>query len=135
MTLPARCPFCESPLVATELTCYACDTTISGQFTLDRAAAFDAEQLPVLRRLAQLSPEQLRFVETFLSCEGKITRVEEELGISYPTVRARLNEVLRTLGFQPRGEEERERISQREALDRLEAGEISPEEALEMLRS
>lgn len=132
IALPTRCPFCKDTPIVTEMHCRACDTRIEGQFSLERIAAFDPEQLPVLRRLARLSPEQLRFVETFLRSEGKITRVEEELGISYPTVRARLNEVLQRLGFHPHEDApERDRT---DILTRLENGDITPEEAMELLR-
>ena len=46
---------------------------------------------------SQLTPEQLKFVETFVRCEGKITRMEVEIGLSYPTIRNRLLEVIRSL--------------------------------------
>ncbi len=133
-TLPVECPFCQSTLTVTELHCFGCNTTFGGEFSLEHVAAFHPDQLPVLKRLARLSPEQLRFVEVFLRCEGKITRVEEELGISYPTVRARLNDVIRTLGFEPAPEPREPRPEAREVLDRLEKGEISPEEAAALLR-
>ncbi|MEE8568337.1 MAG: DUF2089 family protein, partial [Anaerolineales bacterium] len=82
-------------------------------------------------RLGRLSGEQLAFVETFIRCEGKLSRMEPELGMSYPTIRARLNEVIQTLGF-PVGpvapqmsDEERHRV-----LDDLASGAITPEEAM-----
>src|SRR3981081_1901054 len=53
-----------------------------------------------LGRLARLTREQLQFVEVFIRCRGKIKDVEEELGISYPTVVARLNEVVQAMGFE-----------------------------------
>lgn len=133
LPLPKQCPFCDDVPLVTELYCRACDTRMSGHFSMERVAAFEPEQLPVLQRLARLSPEQLRFVETFLRSEGKITRVEEELGISYPTVRARLNEVLQQLGFQP-SEASSASPNRAEVLSQLEAGEITPDEALELLR-
>src|SRR5690606_15849099 len=81
-----QCPICGSNLHVTRLNCRNCDTTIDGHFTLGR--------------LYQLSPEQLEFVEVFLKCEGKIKRVEQEIGLSYPAVRARLTDVIRTLGYE-----------------------------------
>ncbi len=95
--LPTRCPFCQGALVATQLHCTECNTEFRGEFDLTDFAPFDPEQLPVLRRLARLTPEQLAFVETFLLSEGKLRRVEQELGLSYPSVRARLNQVLERL--------------------------------------
>jgi hypothetical protein len=85
-----RCPVCNDLLEVTSLHCRTCDTTLEGHFDLGR--------------FYQLTPEQLAFVETFVRCEGKINRVEEELGISYPTVRNRLSEVIRALGYEVRDE-------------------------------
>jgi hypothetical protein len=79
--------------------------------------------------------EQLAFVETFVRCEGKITRVEAELGLSYPTIRNRLHEVIRALGYEP-GEGDSSGISEQERrriLESLEKGEISYEDAMHML--
>ncbi|MDQ7029885.1 MAG: DUF2089 domain-containing protein [Ardenticatenia bacterium] len=132
--VPVTCPFCQHPLVATGLHCFECDTSFQGHFSLEHVAAFNAEQWPVLKRLARLTPEQLRFVEIFLRCEGKITRVEEELGMSYPAVRARLNDVVRVLGARPSLRSEPDRPQLRDIVDRLERGELSPEEATALLK-
>nr|WP_290670407.1 DUF2089 domain-containing protein [Ardenticatena sp.] len=137
-SVPTRCPFCGSDLVATELHCFGCETSFQGHFSLERLARFAPEQLPVLQRLARLSPEQLRFVEAFLRAEGKFRRLEEDLNLSYPTLRARLNEVLEALGFEPSNRAHSEQTSSnvdREAiLAQLEAGEISFEEAMQRLK-
>jgi hypothetical protein len=114
------CPICGEQLTVTSLHCRNCDTTIEGFFELGR--------------LARLSPEQVKYVETFIRCEGKFNRMERELGISYPTLRARLTDIIRQLGFpvgpepQLLSDEERHRI-----LDDLTNGKISPEEAMKML--
>jgi hypothetical protein len=103
------------------LQCQDCDSTIEGRFV---HGTFDA-----------LSPEQLGFVETFIRCEGKINRMEDEIGLSYPTIRNRLHEVIRALGYEPGGEEpgisDQER---RQILDDLEQGKITYEDAMSMLR-
>lgn len=122
--LPGNCPVCGQDLEVTRLHCRHCDTAIEGHFTLGHLAA--------------LTPEQLHFVETFVRCEGTIKRVEKELGISYPTVRARLKEVIRAMGFevisdyadQPGILAEAERS---DILDRLDRGEIDSEAALALL--
>lgn len=117
-----RCPVCEGKLEVTQLRCPQCDTTINGHYALTR--------------FHQLTAEQLSFVETFVRCEGKLNRVEEELGVSYPTVRNRLNEVLVALGY--RASEEPPTLSpeqRRAILDRLAAGEISSDEAVELLKT
>ena len=123
--LPGRCPVCGDTLEVTRLHCRQCDTALEGHFDLGR--------------LSRLSPDQLAFVETFLRCEGTIKRVEKELGISYPTVRARLEDAIRALGFevisevsQDSGFSDAERA---EILDRLDRGEIGSEDALALLRN
>ena len=118
-----RCPVCGEGLSVTRLECPNCDTALEGHFTLEN--------------LYRLSPEQLQFVETFIKCEGKINRVEEELGISYPTVRSRLGEVIQALGYEVEVEGEGERPSperRREILDQLSQGKISAGEATRLLR-
>lgn len=116
-----RCPVCSGKLEVTGLHCPQCDTTIQGHYALTR--------------FHQLTAEQLAFVETFVRCEGRINRVEEELGISYPTVRNRLNEVLVALGYKASEEPPAPTGDQRRAiLDRLAAGELSVAEAIELLR-
>ncbi len=84
--------------------------------------------------LARLSPEQLTFVEVFLRNRGKIKDVETDLGISYPTVVSKLNDVLVTLGFEA-GEDPREAERRQRVLDDLAAGRLSAAEAAEQLRS
>ena len=73
---------------------------------------------------------------TFVRCEGKINRMEQELGLSYPTIRNRLHEVVRALGFEP-GKDETIEISpetRNTVLEDLEAGRISADEAMRLLR-
>ncbi|MCC7206074.1 MAG: DUF2089 domain-containing protein [Anaerolineae bacterium] len=118
------CPVCGEPLTITRLHCRACDTSIEGQFYAGR--------------LAQLSPRQLEFVETFLLCEGKIKAVEERLGISYPTVRSRLRDVIMAMGYEMQADDESEpplsEGDRKRVLDDLAAGRLSSEEAIAMLK-
>ena len=116
-----QCPICNDTLHVTRLNCRNCDTAIEGHFSLGR--------------LYQLSPEQLSFVETFIRCEGKINRVEQEIGLSYPAVRSRLSEVIEALGYEV-GEPEPEisEETRRAVLAELSEGKISADEALEILR-
>lgn len=116
-----KCPVCGDTLSVTRLYCRACDTAVEGQFSLGR--------------FYKLSPDQLAFVETFIRCEGKLTRVQEELGMSYPTARSRLTGVIRALGYEVREEEESASGEARRAvLERLATGEITPEAAVGMLK-
>jgi hypothetical protein len=119
--IPHECPVCHGELNITRLVCRECDTAIEGRFL---AGPF-----------SRLSEEQLNFVEAFVRNEGKITRMEEDFQLSYPTIRSRLHEVIRALGYEPGKEsaaalteEERRRI-----LEDLDSGKITSEEAMKML--
>lgn len=117
------CPICRSNLEVTRLHCRNCDTALEGHFTLGR--------------LYHLNKEQLEFMETFIRCEGKITRVEQELGMSYPAVRSRLNDLIRALGYEV-GETEKETVSEEERrtiLKDVADGKLTAEEAVELLRN
>jgi hypothetical protein len=118
-----QCPICQSPLSVTRLHCRTCDTTLEGQFNLGR--------------LYHLSPEQLEFVEIFIRCEGKITRVEDEMGLSYPAVRSRLTDVIRALGYEV-GDTDKAAVSdeeRRDILKQISEGKLSADEAVRLLRS
>jgi hypothetical protein len=92
-----------------------------------------------LGRFHQLNPEQLSFAELFLRSEGKLSWAADELGVSYPTVRSRLDDVIRALGYEVRqetpGEERQRQAERRQAiLNDLAAGQITAEEAAELLK-
>jgi len=119
------CPVCGDALTITRLHCRSCDTTIEGRFFIGR--------------LSQLNPDQLQFVETFLQCEGKIKAVEEKLGISYPTVRSRLRDVITAMGYEVGPEDENPDFAaaeetRKQVLDDLAYGRISSDEAIARLR-
>jgi len=119
---PTRCPICQSELTVAKLHCSSCDTTIEGNF--------------VSGQFSNLTTEQLDFVFTFVRCEGKINRMEQELELSYPTIRNRLHEVIRALGYEP-GKDETVEITQERRnsiLEDLQAGKITAEEATRLLR-
>ena len=118
-----ECPVCSHELIATRLTCRECDTSIEGRF--------------VTGPFAQLNPEQIEFVEMFMRHEGKLTRLEAEMKLSYPTVRNRLHDVIRALGYEP-GEEEFHGPSEEDRkriLEELEQGQINYEDAMRQLRA
>ena len=85
-------------------------------------------------RLLQLTPEQLHFVEVFLRCEGKLNRLQEELGVSYPTARSRLDDVIGALGYEVSGEQVAGGERRQEILEQLASNEISSEEAFRLLQ-
>jgi hypothetical protein len=120
-----RCPVCQEALQVTRLHCPACHTAIEGDFSLG----------PFQR----LTPEHLAFLGVFVKNRGVIRDVERELGISYPTVRNRLDDLIRALGYDvgdeatpaAAGEEPEHR---RQVLERLSRGELSAEQALRLLK-
>lgn len=85
-------------------------------------------------RFALLDPEQLDFLDTFLRARGNIREVERELGLSYPTVRSRLDSLLEALGLRDSAPEEPGADARREVIDALGRGEITAEEAIKRLR-
>ena len=116
-----RCPVCGDDLRIVRLECPSCGSALQGNFTLGR--------------LARLTREQLQFVEVFIRCRGKIKDVEWELGISYPTVVARLNEVVQAMGFEVRQEDADLAGRRQQVLDELAAGKITAAEAAGRLRT
>jgi hypothetical protein len=87
-----------------------------------------------LGRFARLTGEQLQFVETFVRCEGKLNRMQEELSLSYPTVRSRLHDVIRALGYQVEEEPGMLPEERKDVLEKLAQGIISSDEAIKLLQ-
>ena len=80
---------------------------------------------------ATLSKEQLSFIETFLKCRGNIKEVEKELGVSYPTVRGKLDDIISSLGYS--STKKVEKVDRKKVILMLENGEITAEEAIGLL--
>ncbi|MEZ4515682.1 MAG: DUF2089 domain-containing protein [Chloroflexota bacterium] len=120
------CPTCGGDLAITEVTCTVCDTVVRSQYA---PCPFCA-----------LSPEDLAFMLVFVKNRGNVKDMERELGVSYWTIRGRLNEVITAMGFEaPADEADSEPASTQGAgdrqavLDALKQGEITPEEAATQL--
>ncbi|MBC7806823.1 MAG: DUF2089 domain-containing protein [Akkermansiaceae bacterium] len=129
-----QCPMCDSSLRVSELSCSNCDARLQGTFS----------SAP----LATLPVEHQRFIETFVLCRGVIRDVERELGVSYPTVRARLDAAVSALETvldpepaslarepvlptpHPPRDDSRKRL-----LRDVEEGRLTPAQAAEALRS
>lgn len=114
----SRCPVCSGELTVVRLKCDSCETVIENRFKLSK---FD-----------YLSDEDLFFTETFIKCRGNIKEVEKELKISYPTVRSKLDAVIKKLGYEARPDEES--VKREALLKALERGEITAEEAIAQLK-
>ena len=120
---PTKCPLCGGEVTITRIYCRECDTTIEGHFTTGG-------------QFARLKPEQMAFIEMFVRNEGRIKRLEEELNLSYPTIRKQLFDVIRAMGYEPGGEEAGGMTEeQRQAiLEDLDHGRIGYEQAMRLLR-
>lgn len=114
----SRCPVCNNELTVARLKCDSCDTIIENTFRLSK---FD-----------YLSEEEQYFTETFIHCRGNIKEVEKELGISYPTVRSKLDTVIKKLGYDTVNDEQS--AKKEEILKALENGEITAEQAIAQLK-
>jgi hypothetical protein len=132
----STCPVCEGELAITRLHCRTCGTTLEGEFGVGR--------------FGRLPREQLALLESFLRSRGNLKDLERELGISYPTVRGRVEALLRALGLAdgdataveepmeadaPNPTSDQEADARRAILDRLARHEISAEDAAEALRA
>ena len=118
--LVLTCFACGGPMEATRLRCTACEIVVEGHFAPSP--------------FARLSAEQQDFVKTFLAARGNIKLVERQLGISYPTVRNRLDAVRKALGLPDLAAGEEGPPDVREVLERLAAGEVSVDKAIESLK-
>ena len=127
----STCPVCSSELSVTRLQCRGCGTAIEGDFSVGR--------------FGRLSREQLALLESFLRARGNLKELERELKVSYPTVRARIDALVRTLGladgaFVDDGPDEGSGRGdgsglRRDVLERLARHEITADEAAALIRS
>ncbi len=128
----ATCPVCAHELAVTRLHCGECGTTIEGEFGVGR--------------FGRLTREQTQVLESFLRSRGNLRDMERELGISYPTVRSRVEALVRALGFGARDEadagpaaaaatSETIQAGRRDILERLSRRELSAEGAAEAIRA
>jgi hypothetical protein len=114
MAFKTSCPSCNRPFKVTRLSCPTCNVSMEGPV-----------ELPAL---AQLSPEDEAFVMAFVRHHGSIKKMESLFGISYPTVKNRLNAIAAVLDKSIQAPSPRGYV-----LEQLSRGEITVEEALEKL--
>jgi len=122
----ATCPVCSNELAVTRLHCRSCGTTLEGEFSVGR--------------FGRLTREQLALLESFLRSRGNLREMERELGISYPTVRSRVEALVRALGlgarFDADGAAGTTRLTDRdEILEALARHEMTAEDAAIAIRS
>lgn len=113
-----KCPVCNDELHVSKLSCNNCKTNIEGEFDLCK--------------FCRLSHEEKSFVEIFIKSRGNIKEIEKEMGISYPTVRNKLENVIESLGYSPKYT--RPEVNKKEILEQLSRGEIRSDEAIKLLQ-
>ncbi len=120
----STCPVCSADLTVTRLACRTCGTALEGEFSVGR--------------FGRLGREQMTLLESFLRSRGNLRDVERELGISYPTVRARVDALVRALGLgdgaAPGGLEDDPAAARQVILERLARHEIDADEAASAIR-
>ncbi len=117
--LITKCPVCDNKLEIIKVHCPHCDTSCEGRFTLDK--------------FSYLTQDEKYFIEVFLKCRGNIKDVEKELGISYPTVRNKLDNIINHLGYEVNYSQEK-KVDKEDMLNKIERGEISVDEAIERFK-
>jgi hypothetical protein len=85
-------------------------------------------------QLAQLAPEDQVFITAFVRCHGSIKEMERTFGVSYPTIKSRLNRIAQSLEFVDTEVVEPE-PARSDVLDRLRRGDLTAAEAIRELRS
>lgn len=113
--VPTKCPICGNATYAAVIKCENCGSTINNKFGFSK--------------FEKLDEKQTEFVLAFVECEGSIKEMEKRFDISYPTVKARLAEIKKTLGL-AQGKSYRQSV-----LEELEKGDIDVNAALELIRS
>ena len=111
-----RCPYCGTPMVVTRMTCGGCRVAVEAEFPMSRISG-----LPV---------EQQRFIEMFVLAGGNLKEIAEQAGVSYPTIRSRLDKVIEAL----RGEIAKTQRVRGNVLDAVETGKTSAAEAARLIK-
>lgn len=127
---PGKCPVCGEKLTITKLSCPRCSTVIEGDF---QPCEF-----------CRLPEEDLSFIKVFIKNRGNIKDIEKEMGISYPTVRGKLDAAIRALGYEVFSKQDEEDVlrekekkeqEKSEVLAKLYAGELSAKEAADKIKA
>jgi hypothetical protein len=116
ISLNHSCPQCEKAMRPIVLNCQACDIELRG--AIDEHPLFG------------LSSEWLHFLSVFIHCEGKIGEMEKALGVSYPTVKAKIQNLKEQISKPATSA-----LSITEILQKIEQGDLNYAEGLEMIKN
>ena len=119
-----QCPSCGGELEITRVNCTRCETVVTGRYQLCR--------------FCKLPPESIQFLEAFVRNRGNVKEMERDLGISYWTIRSRLNELIEELGFEVNNQADAEREEalknqRRSILEQVDRGELPATDAATLL--
>lgn len=110
------CPYCGQVMRITRMSCEDCQASVTAEFPMSRLAG-----LPV---------EHQRFIEMFVLASGNLKEIAEQVGVSYPTVRSRLDRVIEAV----RGEISKTQRVRGSLLDAIEPGKTNAEEAARLIK-
>lgn len=113
----AECPYCQKAMTVSRMTCHACEVAVEAAFPT--------------ARLANLPTEHQRFIEIFVLASGSLKEIAEQTGVSYPTVRSRLDKVIAAL----REEIGRTQQTKGTILDAVSEGKLSAEQAAKLIKA
>jgi hypothetical protein len=111
-----ECPYCGQAMAVTQMSCGPCQVSIGAEFPMSR--------------LADLPVEHQRFIEMFVLAGGNLKEIAEQVGVSYPTVRSRLDKVIEML----RGAIAKTQRVEGNLLDAVEPGKTSAAEAARLIK-
>ena len=121
------CPSCHGPMIPVTLHCDACDISVTGRFAGNEFAA--------------LGEDDLHFLRIFVLCEGRIRDMESAMGVSYPTIKARMAQLIATtiaarnaLAATPPVVPLPRESSVAAVLKDLETGHVSAQQAMESIK-
>jgi hypothetical protein len=111
------CPYCSGTLAVKQMTCHRCDVTIEAPFPIPR--------------LGNLPIEHQRFIEMFVLAGGSLKEIAAQTGVSYPTVRSRLDKVIEML----RSEIAKTKQIKGDILDAAGEGRMTADEAARLIKN
>lgn len=115
-----RCPVCGGPIEVVRVRCAHCEVSVEGQFRL--------------LEFNQLAPAHLELLRMFVRTRGNLKEMGRIVGVSYPTIRARFEELLAALGYEAPPDPGAIAQERQAVLGALERGEITAGEATTRLR-
>ena len=115
--ITAECPYCQQVMTVSRMRCHACDVAVDAAFPT--------------ARLANLPTEHQRFIEIFVLASGSLKEMAEQTGVSYPTVRSRLDKVIAAL----REEIGKTQQTKGTILDAVSEGKLSAETAAKLIKA